>query len=145
MSRPTGVTVIGCFFLAAGVYYSATGGRILLQSGGAVGSDEFAILSLVPYGALLVGLLCALVGWELLRLHDWARWAAQIMLAIGVAWTLPMMYYSNIHFGWRTLAGIAELTLRVLAIGYLFAPRVMDAFLDKRSRQPSSTASSPGR
>lgn len=145
MKRPLGVTVIGCFCLATGVYLCSISSIMLVVPGAVRALKGFPFvhgLKLVtPYATLVVGVLWALVAWGLFRLRDWARWAAQIVLAIGVAWTLPMMYFNQVRFGWRMVADIAELALRALAIGYLFAPKVMDAFLNKRTtRQPSPSS-----
>ena len=98
-----------------------------------------------PYFTLAIGSVWAALAWGLFQLRDWARWVAQITLAIGIAWALPMMYLNHIHFGWRMLAEIAEMILRVFAVGYLFAPKVMDAFLIKRTGRDSVPTSLPGR
>ncbi len=94
---------------------------------------------------MVIGLVWFAVGWGLLRLRDWARWTAQIMLAIGVAWTLPTMHIIHMHFGWRMIAVFGQVLVRVLAISYLFAPKVMDAFLSRRSGHGEVSPSSPYR
>jgi hypothetical protein len=149
MKRPLGVTLIGCWCLLAGVYLCSIA-LVQILTPQAIPSLRhlpvvYALKLVSPYYALAIGGIWAGLAWGLFKLHDWARWAAQIVLAIGIAFALPMMYFNHIHFGWRTLAEIADMILRVLAVGYLFAPKVMDAFLDKRNTQGSVPASLRGR
>ena len=149
MKRPLGVTLIGCWCLLAGVYLCSIA-LVQILTPQAIPSLRhlpvvYALKLVSPYLALAIGGIWAALAWGLFQLHDWARWAAQIVLAIGIALTLPMMYFNHIHFGWRMLAEIADVILRVLAVGYLFAPKVMDAFLNERTGQHSVPASLRGR
>jgi hypothetical protein len=149
MPRPAGVTLIACFFLVIGTYYCAIAtGTLLIPA--AIHAIRWApaveaLTRVSPYWTLSIGAAWCLVGCGLLGLQDWARWAAQIMLGIGVAWTLPMIYFKHIHFGWRMLTAFAQIVLELVAVGYLFSPAIMGAFLAKRTARGSAHQSPPRR
>ena len=84
-----------------------------------------------PYMALLIGTGWALVGWGLLRLHNWARWAAMAVMVLGVAWLVPRI--SMAQLGVPILWYGLQIALRVAVGWYLAqAPAVVDAFVAKR-------------
>jgi hypothetical protein len=83
-----------------------------------------------PYMALLVGSGWALVGWGLFRLHNWARWAAMLVMTIGIAWLVPKISMAEI--GVPILWSGLQIALRAAAAWYLAqAPAVIDSFARK--------------
>ena len=134
--------MIGCFFLLAGTYLCSISVLWLLARGHFRGLSGLPLLHSVslasPYLSFGIGIAWSLVAWGLFRLHDWARWLAQIFLAIGVALELPMLLLNGMHFGPRWVIGIPEIILRVVAVGYLFTPGVLQAFTGKRFGQSSN-------
>jgi len=83
-----------------------------------------------PYMALLVGAGWALVGWGLFRLYNWARWAAMLVMVVGIAWLVPKISMAELGVPvfWYGL----QIALRAAAAWYLAqAPAVIDAFAGK--------------
>src|SRR5271156_832429 len=82
MKRPAGVTVIGVYYLIGAAYACAFGILKLITS------DSFALAKSAPlrnelefYGAhraLIAGCVCGVIGWGLLSLWKWARWAGML-------------------------------------------------------------------
>jgi hypothetical protein len=140
MSRPLGVSIIGCYCFLNGIYLCSIA-AVMLVVPRIVPMLRFAPLIhelklLNPFATVAIGIVWALVAWGLLQMKDWARWVAQILLGIGIAWAVPMMFLTKAHFGWRLLALCLQLVLRAAAVAYLFAPSVTDAFQVRHS--PSS-------
>jgi hypothetical protein len=135
MPRPAGVTAISVLFLVAGVYLWAIGAVMLLAPGAISlmsGAPLMYGLELAgPYMALLVGCGWALVAWGLFRLHNWARWAAMLVMTLGIAWLVPKI--SAAEIGWPLLWYGLQIAVRAAAAWYLAqAPAVIDAFASKR-------------
>ncbi len=93
MQRPAGVTVISVLFLLAAIYLWTIGvvkllapEAISLMSGA---QFMYGLELAGPYMAMLVGAGYALVGWGLFRLHNWARWAAMLVMVVAVASLVP--------------------------------------------------------
>jgi hypothetical protein len=83
-----------------------------------------------PYMALLVGAGWALVGWGLFRLHNWARWAAMLVMTIGIASLVPKI--SAAELGVPLLWYGLQIALRAAAAWYLAqAPAVIESFRSK--------------
>jgi len=135
MPRPVGVTAISIVFFAAGIYLW-TIGAVMLFAPGAIslmsGAPFMYGLELAgPYMALLVGCGWALVGWGLFRLHNWARWAAMLVMTVGIAWLVPKI--SAAQIGWPLLWDGLQIAVRAAAAWYLAqAPAVVNAFADKQ-------------
>jgi hypothetical protein len=132
MARPLGVTVIGCFFFLAGIYLCSIAAISLVEPR-AVHTLRAApfvpgLRQVSPYVMLLIGAIWAVVAWGLFRLRDWARFAATLLLAIGIAGASAMMLLGRAHFGWQALALCLQIALRAAAVIYLLAPSVMDSF-----------------
>jgi hypothetical protein len=93
MQRPIGVTIIAILFCAAGVYLWTLGATLLISPGTwplTAGSRFMYGLELAgPYMILLFGTGYAVIGWGIFRLHNWARWAAMLVMTIGIAWLVP--------------------------------------------------------
>jgi len=134
MQRPAGVIVISILFFAAAIYLWAIGmvkllapDAITLMSGAQL---MYGLELAGPYMALLVGSAWALVAWGLFRLHNWARWAAMLVMIVGVAWLVPKISMSELGAPvfWYGL----QIALRAAAAWYLAqAPAVIDSFAAK--------------
>ena len=134
MQRPTGVTAISLLFFAAAIYLWTIAvvkllapDAITLMSGAQL---MYGLELAGPYMALLVGSAWALVAWGLFRLHNWARWAAMLVMIVGVAWLVPKISMAalGIPILWYGL----QIALRAAAAWYLAqAPAVIDSFASK--------------
>jgi hypothetical protein len=83
-----------------------------------------------PYMALLVGCGWALLAWGLLRLHNWARWGAMLIMTIGIAWLVPKISMAELGLPlfWYGL----QIALRGALAWYLAqSPAVIDSFAGK--------------
>jgi hypothetical protein len=134
MRRPIGITIIAFVFAAIAIYLWVLGAALLLSPGTIsmmAGRHFMYGLELAgPYMALLIGAGYALVGWSLFRLHNWARWAVIVVLALGVASLVPSI--SMAELGAPVLWYGLQIAIRV-AIGWYVtqAPAVLDAFHGK--------------
>jgi len=134
MQRPAGVTAIAALFGLAAIYLWTIGmvkllapNAISLMSGASL---MYGLELAGPYMALLVGSGWALVGWGLFRLHNWARWAAMVVMTIGIAWLVPKISMAEI--GVPILWSGLQIALRAAAAWYLAqAPAVIDSFARK--------------
>jgi hypothetical protein len=134
MQRPVGVSVIAALFCGAGVYLWIVGAIQLISPGTLslmAGKQLMYGLELAgPYMALLIGTGYALVGLGLFRLNKWARWAAMIVMAIGIGSLVPAISMAELGVPvfWYGL----QIALRVAVGWYLAqAPTVVDAFATK--------------
>ena len=83
-----------------------------------------------PYMMLLFGGGYALIAWGLFRLRNWARWAAMLVIVLGVIPLVPEISMAELGFPifWYGL----QIALRVAVGWYLAqAPSVLDAFAGK--------------
>jgi hypothetical protein len=134
MRRPTGITALAVLFLLAAIYLWAIGvvkllspEAISLMSGAPL---MYGLELAGPYMALVVGAGWALVAFGLFRLHNWARWAAMLVMTIGIAWLVPKI--SAAAIGGPLLWYGLQIALRAAAAWYLAqAPAVIDAFAGK--------------
>ena len=134
MQRPAGVTAIAALFGLAAIYLWTIGmvkllapNAISLMSGASL---MYGLELAGPYMAVLVGSGWALVGWGLFRLHNWARWAAMLVMTIGIAWLVPKISMAEI--GVPILWSGLQIALRAAAAWYLAqAPAVIDSFARK--------------
>jgi hypothetical protein len=131
MQRPTGVTAIAMLFFLAAIYLWTIAavkllapGAISLMSGA---QFMYGLEIAGPYMALLVGAGWALIGWGLFRLHNWARWAAMLVMTVGIAWLVPKI--SSAELGLPLLWCGLQIALRAAVAWYLAqAPAVIDSF-----------------
>ena len=130
---PTVVTTIAVgFFLAAA--YLAVIGLVMLASPGAVsmalGSPLLAGLELAgPYMFLLTSGVGALIGWGLLLLNNWARWAAALVALIGVVMLVPGVSASAVTLQLGNLVwGGLGIIVRVVIVWYLYQVPVTEVF-----------------
>ncbi len=134
MQRPAGVTVISILFFAAAIYLSTIAVVKL------VAPDAITLMSSAQfmyglelagsYMAFLIGVGYALIALGLFRLHNWARWAAMLVMVIGVAWLVPKISMAELGVPvfWYGL----QIALRAAAAWYLAqAPAVIDSFAAK--------------
>jgi hypothetical protein len=134
MQRPAGVIAISILFALAAIYLWTIGvvkliapEAISLMSGAQL---MYGLELAGPYMALLVGTGWALVGWGLFRLHNWARWAAMLVMVVGIAWLVPAI--STAELGLPVFWYGLQIALRAAAAWYLAqAPAVIDAFAEK--------------
>ena len=107
MPRPTGVTVIGCVFLGAGVYLSSIAMIVLVAPKALSTLRALPLLYLIklmkPYAPLVMGLIWTVVAWGLWQLRNWARFTPTRLLGIGVASALPIFVLDGHDSTWRTL------------------------------------------
>jgi hypothetical protein len=135
MQRPAGVTVISVLFFLAAIYLWTIGAvkllapeAISLMSGAPL---MYGLELAGPYMAILVGTGYALVGWGLFRMHNWARWAAMLVMVVAVAALVPKI--SMAELGVPVLWYGLQIALRAAVAWYLAqAPAVIDAFAGKR-------------
>ncbi len=135
MQRPAGVTVISVLFFLAAIYLWTIGvvkllapEAISLMSGAPL---MYGLELAGPYMAMLVGTGYALVGWGLFRVHNWARWAAMLVMVVAVAALVPKI--SMAELGVPVLWYGLQIALRAAVAWYLAqAPAVIDAFAGKR-------------
>lgn len=137
MQRPAGITVVSILFLLAAIYLWAIGAVKLLAPDAISlmsGAQLMYRLELAgPYMAMLVGTAYALVGWGLFRVHNWARWAAMLVMVIAVAALVPKI--SMAELGIPVFWYGFQIALRAAAAWYLAqAPAVVDAFAARRQQ-----------
>jgi hypothetical protein len=129
--RPIPVTVISIYFLFAAVYLGALAALLIVEPGKVslvLGSRFMHGLELGgPYMMLLVGSGYALIGWGLFRLHNWARWLAILVIALGVGSLIPVISAAQLNF--KFYASGLEIALCAAAGFYLAqAPTVLEVF-----------------
>src|ERR1700722_8759934 len=133
MERPVGITAIaGGFYLVSG--YLCAVGAIEFAAPGTVSPSMRAPFMYGrelagPGSAILVGGGWALVGWGLMRLENWARWAAVVLLVLGIIEGIPAVSAASIDPGWRLAWYGGQMMLKVVGVWYLlFAPETREAF-----------------
>jgi hypothetical protein len=132
MPRPNGVSVIaGICFVIAG-YFFISGVIVLFRPSSASmlpsGDLKRALVLGGPYLALLAGAVWALIGWGLLRLHNWARWAAMLLAAWGIAAVLAATAVGSGRHGWLLVCQGLEIIARLAIVWYLFRMPMADRF-----------------
>ena len=131
MDRPAGVTAIGAYYLLGGAYACLFGILKLITR------DSFVLTPHAPirnelefYGAhsaLIAGCVWALIGWGLLRLWRWARWAGMLGMVPAIASLVPPISMAKI--GPRLLWYGLLIALHAAAGFYLAQGRTaLDAF-----------------
>jgi hypothetical protein len=134
MQRPAGVTAISVLFFLAAIYLW-TVAAVMLFAPGTIslmsGAELMYGLELAgPYMALMVGAGWALIGWGLFRLLNWARWAAMLVMTVGIAWLVPKI--SAAELGLPLLGYGLQIAVRAAVAWYLAqAPSVIASFTTK--------------
>jgi hypothetical protein len=119
------------FFIAAG--YLILLGVLILALPGTVsmtmGSPILNGLELAgPYMFLLIGAAGAAIGFGLLRLNNWARWAAILTSLVGMVMLIPSVSAAAVDFRpalfWNGLGVI----VRMVVVWYLYQSPVAETF-----------------
>jgi hypothetical protein len=139
MHRPAAVTVFALLFSLAAIYlWTIAAVKLIAPSSISLMAGRQFMYGLElagPYMTLLVGGGYALVGWGLIRLANWARWTAMIVLVLGVGLLVPKI--STADLGWPILWYGVQIALQAAAAWYLAqSPTVLDAFANKASPSP---------
>jgi hypothetical protein len=134
VERPAGVSAIAILFFACAGYLCILGLLMLFSVGRvsmSLGAPLLGGLELAgPYMFLLTGAICALIGFGLLRLNNWARRAAIVIALIGVIMLVPTVSSAVIGFQIKLLVfGGLGVMLRVMVIWYLIQEPVKDQFI----------------
>jgi hypothetical protein len=134
MEHPKGVIVIAALFGIAGTYLCAIA-TVLLISPGAISLMAarhllYGLELAGPYMMLIGAAVYAVVAWGLLRMHNWARWIAMLIMVISIMPLVPKI--STAELGVPVLWYGLQIALRV-AIGWYLAqaPSAIDAFAAK--------------
>lgn len=148
MGRPTGVTVIailefigagGCILLGIGTLVGASffGAAMSQAQGGGPGGGLFAMLGgAISIFFFIIGAICALLGWGLWTLKNWARMVVIVLSALGLVLSLLAL----LQFSAAVLVGlIIRVAINGLIIWYLLKPEVKAAFEGTQAR--TATAS----
>jgi len=136
MQRPTGVTIIAaiCFLNTAYIGIFAVLSRFFAIPV-YLGTEVSRQLQVGwPYVPLAFGTAWALIGWGLLRLHNWARWAVMLTAVWGIASGLSQAVVFPGHLGWR----LPKIVVCALAVWYLFRMPVADQFRNAPRTSPAS-------
>ena len=136
MQRPAGVTAISAFFFLAAIYLCTIGAvKLLAPNAISLMAGRYFMYGMEvagPYMTLLVGAGYALVGWGLFRLHHWARWAAMLVMVLGVAALVPKI--SMAELGVPVFWYGSQIALHVAVGWYLAqAPAVVEAFAKRQN------------
>jgi hypothetical protein len=126
MHRPAGVTVIAaiCFLSAAYIGLVPILSRFVAIPV-YLGTELSRPLQIGwPYLPLAMGTAWALIGWGLLRLYNWARWALMLTAAWGIASALSYALVFSVHLGWFLL----QIAVRLALVWYLFRTPVAERF-----------------
>jgi hypothetical protein len=133
--RPAPVSLISMYCMFSALYLWILAAILILAPGTVtltLGSRLMHGLELAgPYMMLLVGLGYALIGWGLFRLHNWARWLAMLLLALGVGSLVPVISAARFDVKFFEYGG--EIAIFSAAAFYLAqAPTVLEAFVKNR-------------
>lgn len=138
MERPTGVTIlavlyfIGAAFLGLCGILFIVGGSMLsgLAHGGGPGSALFAMGGAMVGGIFLVlAVLDLAIGIGFIKLQNWARILAIILIGIGVLFGLLSLVGLLAHPMISVLVfRLIFLTIEIWILVYLFKPHVKQAF-----------------
>ena len=141
MQRPTLVTILSLLSLSAAVYLWAIAAILWIAPGVlSLQAGKYFMYGLElagPYMILLFGAGYALIGWGLFRLQNWARWAAMLVMVLGVASLVPKISMAELGFPvfWYGF----QIALRVAVGWYLAqAPSAIDAFARQVPNSPRS-------
>jgi hypothetical protein len=132
MQRPTGLVAVAvlCFLIAG--YIGAAGVWMLVWRktiSTMPGATQLPGIQMGgPYPALLVGIMWIILGWGLLKLRNWARWAAMLVAVWGIASGLAQALVFSARFGWPVLLVGFQIVVRIAVVWYLLRSPVADQF-----------------
>ena len=132
MPRPAGVTAIAVFFFSAAAYLVASG-VLMLASPGAVSMAAGAFLLnglelAGPYMYLLIAGIAGVIGWGLLRMHNWARRLSIIAAFAGFIMLIPIVSAAATDFRWPLVTGGLGIIVRIVIVWYLWQTPVAEQF-----------------
>jgi uncharacterized membrane protein (DUF2068 family) len=138
MNRPIGITVIALFDFLAAMFFLLVGLLMALGMGLAgmsndVGGGAAAMLAgLGIVGAVIFfacAVLCALMGWGLWTLKNWARIITLVFAFIGLGFGALGLMGSMVHFEVFTFAfQLVPVAINGLVAWYMMQPHVKQAF-----------------
>jgi hypothetical protein len=132
MQRTAGVTLAAILFFLAAAYLFVIGVLMLIRPGIVsmrLGEPLLHGLELAgPYMFLVVGAAGAIIGWGLLRLNSWARWAAIVAAIAGIVMLVPSVSAVATDFRWSLLWAGSGIMVRMALVWYLLQERVRAAF-----------------
>jgi hypothetical protein len=133
VDRPQGIIAIAILFFAVAAYLGVIGLLMIASPGTApmsLGAPLLGGLELAgPYMFLLIALIAATIAYGMLRLNNWARWAAILIAIYGVVMLVPTVSSAVIGFQPEALVfGGIGVMLRVMIVWYLFQEPVKDQF-----------------
>ena len=138
MERPTGVTILAVLYFIFAAFLGLcgilfiVGGSMLsgLAHGGGLGSALFAMGGVVVGGIFLVlAMLDLAIGIGFIKLQNWARILAIILIGIGVLFGLLSVLGLLAHFMVIVLMfRLIVLAIEIWILIYLFKPHVKQAF-----------------
>lgn len=152
MGRPVGVTILAilnfigaAFCLLGGIGMILGGGFIATMmsqqsQGGAGAAGFFAGLGAVAgVFIIIIGGVCALVGFGLWKLKEWARIVSIVLAGIGAAIQLLGLLGSLAHFNlFAVVWSLFWIAVDALIIWYLLKPEVKAAFQAPQIRAASA-------
>lgn len=132
-ARPSGVTAIAVIFFFAAVYLFTTAVGMLIWPEAASPISAAPLLSRLsqagPDMAMRAGIACALIGWGLFHLRNWARWTAVLLLGLEVWWLAPKI--SSAKIGAPLLWYGLQIAIHTAAVWYLAqSPSVTESFAE---------------
>ena len=132
MQRTAGVTLAAILFFLAAAYLFVIGVLMLTRPGMVsmrLGEPLLHGLELAgPYMFLVVGAAGAIIGWGLLRLNSWARWAAIVAAIAGIVMLVPSVSAAATDFRWSLLWAGLGIMVRVAVVWYLLQEPTRVAF-----------------
>ena len=139
MPRPAGITATAVLFFLTALYLAALGVTMLASPGTvSMAAGAFLLGGLEragPYMFLLMTAVAGLIGWGLLRLNNWARWAAILACFAGFVMLVPSVSAAVMSVSWSLLWGGLGIIVRVIVVWYLWMDPVAENF--RRPRQNS--------
>jgi len=97
-----------------------------------------------PYMMLLVGCAYGLIGWGLFRLHNWARWLAMLVMALGVGSLVPVISAAQLNLKFFT-CGLEIAVLAAAGFYLAQAPTALEAFAkDSQQKTAPQIYADPG-
>jgi multidrug transporter EmrE-like cation transporter len=131
-SIPKGAAAIAILFFAAAADLGLVGLVMLVSPGTvsmALGAPLLMGLELAgPYMFLLMAGVGALIGWELLRLSNWARRAAIAVAFIGVVMLVPSVSAAAVDLRTSLIWGGLGIIVRVMILWYLYQQPIKERF-----------------
>ena len=81
-----------------------------------------------PYMFLLMACIAGLIGWGLLRMHNWSRRVAILAAFAGFVMLIPTVSAAAIDFRWSLVLGGLGIIVRMVVVWYLWQTPVAEQF-----------------